>query len=116
MCIKMLKDIKSILLIFLVGVSVLVQSCSSKDPLPVNLHHALSLVDSVEVNGKILKYIWIYADAPSYKSVPATGEGITCVDDVGRFLEVLEIMILQYDQQELLPLAEDLLEFLKTLE
>ena len=112
MYIKMLKNMKSILLILLISVSVLVQSCSSKDPLPVNLQHALSLVDSVEVNGKILKYIWIYADAPSYKPVPATGEGITCVDDVGRFLEVLEIMILQYDHQELLPLAEGLLEFL----
>ncbi len=112
MYIKMLKNIKSMLLILFIGASTLTQFCSSKDHLPVNLHHALSLVDSVEVNGKILNYIWIYADAPSYEPVPAIGEGITCVDDVGRFLEVLEIVILQYDRQDLLPMVEGMLEFL----
>ena len=79
---------------------------------PVNLTHALSLVDSIEVDGEVLYFIWIYADAPSYKPVAAPGEGIACVDDVGRFMEVLETEILTYQRRELLPIAVGMTRFL----
>jgi len=83
-----------------------------KNRSPVNLDHALSLIDSVEVNGKQLYYIAIYADYPDYKPVPAKGEGVACVDDAGRFMEVLETEILEYGDQTLLPTAKGLTKFL----
>ncbi len=86
-------------------------SCE-KEVRMVNLQHSLTLVDSVEVDGKMLSYIWIYADAPSYKPVEASGEGITCVDDVGRYLEVLEYEILSGDNNKLIPIAENMVNFL----
>jgi len=79
---------------------------------PINLDHALSLVDSVQVNGEQLYFIYIYADAPSYKPVKATDEGVSCVDDVGRFLEVLETEICRYGKSELLPIALGMTRFL----
>ncbi|MFQ6608096.1 MAG: hypothetical protein ACE5EE_06110 [Fidelibacterota bacterium] len=79
---------------------------------PVNLSHALSLVDSMQVEGETISYIRIYADAPGYEPVAATGEGIACVDDAGRFMEVLETEILTYHSSELLPLARGLTQFL----
>jgi len=60
-------------------------------PVPVNLNHALSITKSIKYNDQNLSYISIYADAPEYTPVVATGEGIACVDDVGRFLEVLAV-------------------------
>ncbi|MBN2280300.1 MAG: hypothetical protein JXQ65_06960 [Candidatus Marinimicrobia bacterium] len=78
----------------------------------MNLQHSLSLVDSIEVDGKILSYIWIYADAPDYKGVIAEGEGITCVDDVGRYLEVLEYEIIDNGNLSLIPVAKTMAEFL----
>jgi len=81
-------------------------------PSPINLSHALSLIDSMVVNGEILTYIQVYADAPSYEPVPAVGEGIACVDDVGRFMEVLETEILIYHKSELIPIAAGMTRFL----
>jgi len=60
-------------------------------PVTPNLNHALSLTKSMDFNGHDLSYIAIYADAPEYAPVEAIGEGIACVDDVGRFLEVLSV-------------------------
>lgn len=79
---------------------------------PINLSHALSLVDSIKIGNKTITYIWIYADFPSYIPIPAIGEGITCVDDVGRFMEVLETEILVYENQDLIPIAKGMTEFL----
>lgn len=79
---------------------------------PINLSHALSLVDSIKINNKSITFIWIYADAPSYTPIPASGEGITCVDDVGRFMEVLETEILLYNNQEMIHIARGMTEFL----
>ncbi len=89
-------------------------NCSPEGPalVPINLDHALHLTDSMEVNGEMLKWIAIYADAPSYDPVPAGGEGITCVDDVGRFLEVLEYEINQHQRQDLIPVAEGMVKYL----
>ena len=78
----------------------------------VNLSHALSLVDSMKINGITMAYIWIYANAPSYDPTSAVGEGITCVDDVGRFMEVLETEILTYDDRDLIPIAKGMTQFL----
>ena len=86
-------------------------SCKKEDRM-VNLQHSLSLVDSVEVDGEMLSFIWIYADAPTYKPVDANGEGITCVDDVGRYLEVLEYEIVSKNDQSLIPIAESMINFL----
>lgn len=79
---------------------------------PTNLSHALSLVDSMVVGDKMIAYIWIYSDAPDYIPIEASQEGITCVDDVGRFLEIIEHEILVYQNNDLLPLARQLTEFL----
>lgn len=79
---------------------------------PINLEHVLSLVDSVKVNGETLCFIHIYADAPDYKPFEAPGEGVSCVDDVGRFMEVLETEICRYGNTGLLPLAMDMTRFL----
>ncbi|MCG2716196.1 MAG: hypothetical protein L6422_07915 [Candidatus Marinimicrobia bacterium] len=79
---------------------------------PINLSHALNLVDSVEVDGTQLYFIHIYADAPDYKPVEAAGEGVSCVDDVGRFMEVLETEILKYKRTDLLPIARGMTRFL----
>ena len=57
---------------------------------PINLSHALSLIDSMVVEDEMIAYIWIYSDAPDYVPIAASQEGITCVDDVGRFLEIIE--------------------------
>jgi hypothetical protein len=79
---------------------------------PVNLTHALNLVDSVEVSGKTLYYITIYSNYPDYKPVAAINEGISCVDDVGRFMEVLESEILLSGNYSVLPIARGMTEFL----
>ena len=79
---------------------------------PVNLSHALHLVDSLSINDEQLYFMYIYADAPDYQPVMATDEGIGCVDDVGRFLEVLETEICRYGKTELLPVALGMTRFL----
>jgi len=78
----------------------------------VNLSHVMSLVDSLEVDGNSIAYIWIYSEAPDYKPVAAPGEGIACVDDVGRLMEVLEFEISNHNRSDLRPLALMLTEFL----
>ncbi len=79
---------------------------------PINLSHALSLVDSMVVEDEMIAYIWIYSDAPDYVPLEASQEGITCVDDVGRFLEIIEHEILVYQKSDLIPLSRKLTEFL----
>ncbi len=83
---------------------------------PANLAHILSLVDSVEVDGEQLAFVHIYADYPDYQPVVAAGEGVTCVDDVGRLLEVLETEILHFNRPDLLPLARGMSRFLLHLQ
>lgn len=79
---------------------------------PVNLAHALSLIDSMLVEDEMIAYIWIYSEAPDYVLTEAPQEGITCVDDVGRFLEIIEHEILFYQRSDLIPLARKLTQFL----
>jgi hypothetical protein len=83
---------------------------------PANLQHALSLMDSVQIGGQTLMYIHIYADSPSYEPVDAPGEGIACVDDAGRFMEVLETEITEYGRRDLIPLAKGIARFLLYLQ
>ena len=78
----------------------------------INISHALSLVDSIRIDEQMLAYIAIYADAPSYAPIVATGEGMTCVDDVGRFMEVLQVEIIQNGRRDLLPIARGMTRFL----
>jgi len=79
---------------------------------PINLLHALSLVDSMIVEDEMIAYIWIYSNAPDYVPIEASQEGISCVDDVGRFLEIIEHEILVYQKSDLIPLARKLTNFL----
>ena len=79
---------------------------------PINLKHIMSLVDSVEVAGEQIMFIYIYAEAPDYKPVTATGEGITCVDDVGRLMEVLQVEIMQFGREDLVPIVAGMVRFL----
>lgn len=79
---------------------------------PVNLAHALSLIDSMLVEDEMIAYIWIYSEAPDYVLTEASQEGIACVDDVGRFLEIIEHEILFYQKNDLIPLARKLTKFL----
>jgi hypothetical protein len=79
---------------------------------PVNLSHVLSLVDSLSISDQIIYFIHIYAEAPDYKPVEAKDEGVSCVDDVGRFMEVLETEILEYKRTDLLPIVRGMTRFL----
>ncbi len=91
------------------------QTCTTSEApavSPANLTHALALVDSLKIDNETLAFIWIYADAPSYRPVEARGEGVACVDDAGRFMEVLETEILDYRNADLLPLARGITKFL----
>ncbi|MCF7826622.1 MAG: hypothetical protein K9N29_08210 [Candidatus Marinimicrobia bacterium] len=103
--------IKSICILFCLAFLV---SCSTpiEKLIPANIDHALALVDSTEVQGEMLKWIAIYADAPSYEHIVDSDEGATCVDDVGRFMEVIEFEINKGNRQDLLPLAEGLVKYL----
>ncbi|MCH7938951.1 MAG: hypothetical protein IID13_04290 [Candidatus Marinimicrobia bacterium] len=83
---------------------------------PANLAHILSLVDSVEVDTQQLAFVHIYAEYPDYQPFVAASEGVTCVDDVGRLLEVLEAEILYFDREDLLPVARGLSRFLLHLQ
>jgi len=98
---------------FAIFTGLVVAECGPQAPKsPVNLEHAFRLMDSVQVNNQRLYYISIYADYPDYHPVEARGEGIACVDDVGRFLEVVETEILQSGKTNLLPIAKGLTNFL----
>ncbi|MDP4115327.1 MAG: hypothetical protein Q8903_04295 [Bacteroidota bacterium] len=50
----------------------------------VNPKHLDDLYEEISVNNNNMAIIHIYADYPTYKWVDASGEGITCVDDVAR--------------------------------
>ena len=102
---------KSISVLICIGFLV---NCSTPEEklIPANINHALHLVDSTEVPGDMLKWIAIYADAPSYEHIVDADEGATCVDDVGRFMEVIEFEINKGNRQELLPLAEGMAKYL----
>ena len=110
---KSISQISFACMVIFASISFLV-NCSPQEAklLPVNINHGLYLVDSTEVDSVMLKWIAIYADAPSYDHIDASGEGVTCVDDVGRFLEVLEFEINQHQRKDLLPVAEGMVEYL----
>ncbi len=103
-----------IYLILSLSIAAAIFNCSPAEPklIPANLDHAFHLVDSSEVDGELLKWIAIYADAPSYDHIVDADEGATCVDDVGRFMEVIEFEINKRNRQELLPLAEGMVQYL----
>jgi hypothetical protein len=70
------------------------------------------LLDSININDINIYFLHIYANAPDYTPIPATDEGIACVDDAGRFMEVLEIEILEYGRYDLLLTARGITHFL----
>ncbi|HEX2868290.1 MAG TPA: hypothetical protein VHO03_14690 [Ignavibacteriales bacterium] len=50
----------------------------------VNTSHLDKLYEKVNLDGRDMAIIHIYAEAPDYKWTEAKGEGIACVDDVAR--------------------------------
>jgi hypothetical protein len=57
----------------------------SKDPALINTHHLDYLYTPAHFStGTNAAGIYIYAEAPDYHFVAASGEGFTCVDDVSR--------------------------------
>lgn len=50
----------------------------------VNTSHLDRLYEKINVNGKDMAIVHIYAEAPDYNWTEAKGEGIACVDDVAR--------------------------------
>lgn len=98
------------LLLPLVALSL--RQCHTPDSLTINLQHVLSLVDSIRVDSGQLYYVAIYADYPTYKPSAAEGEGIGCVDDAGRLLEILQVEVLEHRRKELLPIVRGLTKFL----
>ncbi len=110
-----LKKIIYVKYLGLVLLSGLLSTCTDSEPelTPANIDHGLYLIDSTELeSGEILKWIAIYADAPSYEHIVDSDEGATCVDDVGRFMEVIEFEINKQNRKELLPLAEGMVKYL----
>ena len=86
----MLKRPINILVLLFMGVSV-----AGAAELPrVNLAHLLSLVQTVQLNGRSVKVIDVYADYPSYKPVDAKGEGFACVDDAAR----AAVLLIRYNE------------------
>ncbi|MEZ4956156.1 MAG: hypothetical protein R2825_21540 [Saprospiraceae bacterium] len=52
----------------------------------INTDHLDHLYESINIDGRTLGTIWIYAEAPDYHLVADDDEGFTCVDDVARAL------------------------------
>ncbi len=98
------------ILIFLLGLNCNIHESSAQ--FSVNLDHALVLTDSLVIDGQSKAFIWIYADHPDYQPVDADHEGIACVDDAGRYLEVLQTEILRNGHYKYLPLARKITHFL----
>lgn len=98
-------------------ISILFMTCdTTQNKIPVNFSHVLNLTDTLVIERDTTAYIWIYADYPDYQHVKAPGEGIACVDDVGRFIEVLEIATLEYNRTDFVPLIRYLTEFILYME
>ena len=108
--------LKYFILILIIGLVPLITCQNRQEDLPVNLSHALHLVDSLKVENNTFAYIRIYADYPDYEPVKDPDEGIACVDDVGRFMEVLQIAIMNYNRRDLLPLLRRMTRFILYME
>lgn len=50
----------------------------------INTSHLDRLYEKINIGGKDMAIVHIYAEAPDYKWTEAKGEGIACVDDVAR--------------------------------
>ena len=63
-------------------------SCTSPQPAAehslLNTQHLQHLIEDIEIDGREMSIVHIYAEAPEYSWVEAPGEGIACVDDVAR--------------------------------
>ncbi|MHB1688993.1 MAG: hypothetical protein ACYCVH_16700, partial [Ignavibacteriaceae bacterium] len=75
--------LKFLLLTFFLSASYLLAQQSESRTL-VNTSHLDHLYQEINVNGKEMGIIHIYANYPDYKYVDAPGEGIACVDDAAR--------------------------------
>ncbi len=91
-----MKKIKMIKLFLIFLFPLLLINCNKTDGQSeksmVNPAHLNHLYEDIQVNGKTLGIVHIYADFPEYKYVEAKGEGIACVDDAAR----AEIFYMKY--------------------
>lgn len=65
----------------------LLSACAQKERIQLqltNLAHLNHLYEEIEISGRPMAIIHIYAEYPDYKWVDADNEGIACVDDVSR--------------------------------
>lgn len=84
--------------------------------LAVNLKHLEHLYAEVEVGGKALGVVHIYAAYPDYRYDVEPNEGFACVDDVARAVVLLSREWRQRAEAELLRKIEHLTEFLLHLQ
>ncbi len=78
--------------------------------------HFFRLIDTATVEGRLVEYIHIYADAPDYRPVEASGEGITCVDDVARSVVLMCELYRHSGADSLLPHIRHMINFLKLMQ
>jgi len=82
----------------------------------INLRHFFDLTERRVINNDTLEFIYIYSDYPNYKSVGASGEGITCVDDVARAIVLLCRVYKDSKDEELLNHIIYMLNFLRYMQ
>jgi len=84
----------------------------------LNLNHLEFLRDTFTVEGKKLIGYWVYAErrGSQYVKVPATGEGVTCVDDVAR-VAIFYLELLRHEKNDFYETrAREALEFVLAMQ
>jgi len=77
----------------------------------VNTAHLDHLYQHIKVNSISLGIIHIYAEAPDYKWVEASGEGIACIDDAARAVVFYMNYYKQTQDKKCLPQIRNLVNF-----
>jgi hypothetical protein len=77
----------------------------------VNSAHLDHLYQEIKVNNNSLGIIHIYAEAPDYKWVEASGEGIACIDDAARAAVFYMNYFNQTHNRKYLPQIKNLINF-----
>ena len=77
----------------------------------VNTAHLDHLYQEVKVNNISLGIIHIYAEAPDYKWIEASGEGIACIDDAARAAVFYMNYYKQSNDKKCLPKIRNLINF-----
>jgi hypothetical protein len=97
---------KKIISVFLLLLSVVFPQKSL-----VNTAHLDHLYQEVKVNNISLGIVHIYAEAPDYKWIEASGEGIACIDDAARAAVFYMNYYKQTHDKKCLPKIKNLINF-----